>query len=534
MITNPAFRALFLTAIFSISAFAQTPRELRQIDANLRKHVAYLTSDALAGRKAGESGSVAAAGYVANHFAQLKLRPGKGRTTGKPNFLQQFPFIAGITPGDENALRLVPQNFSDERKMELRHNWVPLGSSPNIELRSVELVFAGYGIIDPAQDHDDYENLDVEGKVVLILSGTPDGGKSPAAYTRFNPHTKIKIAADKGAVAVLFIAAKNILSEDPLAQIAYDRELGNTKISAALISRQTGAELIGAKDPTEMTEIMKWLEKRKETPAGIWIGLTSPPTVKVNLKIDLTKEMADTYNVIAVLEGRDAKLKDEAIIIGAHYDHLGRNENGMINPGADDNASGVAAMLELARQLNREKKNKRSIIFVAFGANEFGRLGSRHYVENPVWPLNKTIAMINVDSVGKLSGNSLNINGSETATAWNNILHNINKIPSAAAPIENKGDSATAAQLAGTSFDLILNPNLADSSDHRPFYVKNIPILSFSTGTHTDMHTPADTANKINFEGLQKITAFLLSITQAIDTNENRPTFIAVQSAKIP
>ncbi len=250
----------------------------------------------------------------------------------------------------------------------------------------------------------------------------------------------------------------------------------------------------------------------------------------------------EAYNVVGILEGTDAVLKNEAIVIGAHYDHLGKGGMGSlaanskeIHHGADDNASGVAAMLELARQFAKEKKNKRTIIFIAFGGEEEGLLGSKFYVNNPVFPLEKTVAMINMDMVGRLNENKLTVGGIGTANEWKSMFEVKNKTTYGLVTeqVLPNGDRKTVSstQLDVSKFNLQLNEDGFGPSDHSSFYGKQIPVLFFFTGTHLDYHKPSDTADKINYEGLEKITNFVGEIVRTIDQNPTKPTYKVAPSS---
>lgn len=243
----------------------------------------------------------------------------------------------------------------------------------------------------------------------------------------------------------------------------------------------------------------------------------------------------EAYNVVGILEGNDAVLKNEAIVIGAHYDHLGKGGMGSlqanskeIHHGADDNASGVAAMLELARQFAKEKKNKRTIIFIAFGGEEEGLLGSRFYVNNPAFPIEKTVAMINMDMVGRLNEDKLTVGGIGTANEWKDLVGKKNIIEIIQPQLDKDAPIVKGAK---PLFALQLNEDGFGPSDHSSFYGKQIPVLFFFTGTHLDYHKPSDTADKINYEGLEKITNFVGEIVRSIDQNPIKPTYKVAQSS---
>lgn len=240
------------------------------------------------------------------------------------------------------------------------------------------------------------------------------------------------------------------------------------------------------------------------------------------------------YNVIGILEGRDEVLKKEAIVIGAHYDHLGRGGSGSlamnsteIHHGADDNASGTAAMIDVARQFAKEKKNRRTLIFIAFSGEEEGLFGSKHYVNNPVFPIENTVAMINLDMVGRLNEDKLNIGGIGTATEWKALVETENRYTSSVPG----ADTAYDASRMPVKFLLTLNEDGFGPSDHSSFYGKKVPVLFFFSGTHLDYHKPTDTAEKINYAGLEKIRWFVRDLLYEIDGNQARPTYAVAKSS---
>jgi len=356
-----------LSLVFSVSA--QKPSD---VEKNLRTHVSYLASDQLEGRRTGERGATNAAGYVANMFANYKLKTGlnqinqKGKTV--KSYLQSFPYISGIEAGDGNAFLINNANLN------LRTDWMPYGFSPNSNVANSEIVFAGFGITAAEANYDDYGGLEVRNKTVVVFAGAPDGGNPRSPFARFNIHAKAKIAQEKGASAILIIADETDLKNEKSAQLAFDQTLGETSVPTIIISKKTGANLIGAKDETEISQIQKWLAGK---PANAQVRFANLPKSSANIKVNLVKKQTEAYNVIGIVEGKDSVLKNEAIVIGAHYDHLGKGGAGSldvnskeIHHGADDNASGVAAMLELAKRFAKEKGNKRTLIFIALAAKK--------------------------------------------------------------------------------------------------------------------------------------------------------------------
>ena len=592
------FLSFLLLFSFVFSVAAQT-QKLSDAEKNLRVHVAYLASDKLEGRRTGEQGATFAAGYAANMFANYKLKGGVSNTkNGKTskNYLQTFPYVTGVEiapTGNEFKLTLANTSAA-QTQIEDGLAIKPVGFSPNASVENAQIVFVGYGIISEELKINDYRNSDVNGKVVVALGGNAESEN----LRRYDERAKAKIAKDKGAIGLLLISREAKLENDKLAQLKYDQTLGESAVPTLIISRKTGANILGIKE----TELKTVEDIKAINTLKVNIEMTTSPTV--SFKINLVKKLSEAYNVIGILEGNDAVLKNEAIVIGAHYDHLGKGGSGSlavnsteIHHGADDNASGVAAMLELARQFAKEKKNKRTIIFIAFGGEEEGLLGSKFYVNNPVFPLEKTVAMINMDMVGRLNENKLTVGGIGTASEWKGLVESINsKIDSSKTydssqsdplakasveqalkkkgfndviveattnvitlrgivPKDKMGEAVLIAQetaqrkinnqlvessditsefpirILSVPFALQLNEDGFGPSDHSSFYGKQIPVLFFFTGTHADYHKPSDTADKINYVGLEKVMNFVGEIVKTVDQNPTRLTYAIAKSS---
>jgi hypothetical protein len=535
--------------LFSLTA-SVTAQKAGTTEQNLRTNVTYLSSDQLEGRRTGEQGATTAAGYIANLFAQYKLKPGVAATVnGKAskNFLQKFPFTTGaeVAPtGNEFKLNLknvgnFPVQTEDNNPVK------PLIYSPNAEAANAPVVFAGYGIESPESNFNDYDGLNVTGAVVLAFDGNPENDTPRSAFSRFAVHAKAKLAKDKGAVGLLLISREEKLENDRNARVRYDQTLGETAVPVFAVSRTTAANILGIKN-AELKTIETLTAMKKDTTARIKIGFREmSPTV--SFKVNTVKTQADAYNIVGILEGTDAVLKNEAIVIGAHYDHLGKGGQGSlaansaeIHHGADDNASGTAALLELARQFAKDKKNRRTIIFVAFGGEEEGLIGSKFYVNNAVFPLDKTVAMLNMDMVGRLSENKLTVGGIGTAAEWKDLINNNNQ--SGFKTLRNEGlgkvtirnnQTGEVTDKTYPNFNLQLNEEGFGPSDHSSFYGKQIPVLFFFTGTHADYHKPTDTADKINYAGLAKVLDFVAEIIRNVDQNPMKPTYkVAPTSAQ--
>jgi hypothetical protein len=514
---------LLLSFVFSVSA--QKASDAAQ---NLRKHVEYLASDQFEGRRTGEQGATGAGGYVANMFAQSKLKAGFRMPNGKSNFMQPFPFVTGVVPAATGNGMLLEITGADGKRIRTDNpaGLKAVGFSPNGEISGAPVVFAGYGITAAEAKYDDYSGIDVRGKIALVFDGTPDSDNPHGAFGRFDARTKALIARDKGAAGILLISREAKFEDDKLTQMRYDQTLGEAAVPAFVVSRETAAVILGLKD-AELKSVEDVIKLKSQASYQVRFAFydTAPA---LSFRVNLEKKQADAYNVIGILEGRDDVLKNEAIVIGAHYDHLGRGGQGSlavnsadVHHGADDNASGTAAIIELARYFAKEKINKRTLIFVAFSGEEEGLIGSKYYVNNPVFPLEKTVAMINLDMVGRMKDDKVTVGGMGTATEWNEMVKRRNEIY-----FDNDDGYGV-----GKKMNLQFNDDGFGPSDHSSFYGKKIPVLFLFTGTHDDYHKPSDTADKINYEGLEDVTSFVADLVKTIDQNPQRPTYAVAKSS---
>ena len=586
---------LLLSLVAGIPAQIVKPAETEK---NLRTHVVYLASDRLEGRRTGEQGATFAAGYVADMFAQYKLKAGFGTNADvkiKPNYLQSFPYVTGSTLGAGNRLEFKSKTTGEKAVVILKDEWMPLGFSSSGALENLSLVDVGYGITAKNLNYDDYRGVDLKNSIALAFGGTPDKKLEPFANVR----AKAFAAREAGAKAliilidveeakstkldydnqgdaglpVIVMAYQSIskgyrlrLSEPELASISPDGTRTSHRGGTTITTKPDGMTTITKPDGTIITYRLRLGLGGNSTssdrmdgkttiknPDGTGIELENDFLYResigeketdftVSLSVDLKRKTVDAYNVVGILEGTDPQLKNEAVVIGAHYDHLGRGGMGSlavnsteIHHGADDNASGVAAMLELARQFSIEKRNKRTIIFIAFGGEEEGLLGSKFYVNNPAFTIEKTVAMINMDMVGRLNEDKLTVGGIGTASEWKSLIEGKNKLDAVITTTETQPNGTAqvvdSQKLDVSDFQLQLNEDGFGPSDHSSFYGKQIPVLFFFTGAHADYHKPSDTADKINYEGLMRVTDFVGDIVKTIDGNPLKPTYTVAKSA---
>ena len=572
--------ALLLTSI-SVVVGQQLAFQLEPSVENLRKHVSYLASDELDGRRTGTRGADEAARYIASEFSRLGLQPIVQTSTAPKNadalarYAQKFPYVAAVELGGNN--RLSVQSTGSSQNFKIESEWIPLGFSSVAKIQNAQVVFAGYGITSAELKYDDYAHSNVKGSVAVVFSGTPDGD-NPHGQFGGAGQVRIKAAAARaaGAAALLIIASEQKLQDDRLSKLSYDNA-GEAGIPVAVISRDIALRVLGATTGT-LGDYVEIADYRKvpappQTPRT-GEGMTTPVTkamllrlptrdTKLSITTDVLRREVPAYNVIGVLQGSDPKLKNETIVVGGHYDHLGRGGEGSLAPkegeihhGADDNASGTAGVLELARIFTMpEFKPKRTIVFMAFSGEEEGLLGSNFYVNNPLLPLANTVAMINMDMIGRMKDRKLQIGGVGTAKEWRDIINASNKAQTmlvnvsanGSIPMDTKPNQRPAMPIvvgsngqtivsasSESAFDLTLQEDGYGPSDHSSFYSKQIPVLFFWTGTHTDYHKPSDTSDKINYEDEAKLLAFVARIILDLDNDEKRLTFTTAKSDPTP
>lgn len=472
----------------------------------IRSHVAFLASDKLQGRRAGSPGAEAAARYIAAEFRRYGLEP-----VTSAGFMQPFSFVAEAKLGPRNLLAVKTESGS--KTLKVGSDFMPLAfSSP--EPVTGPILFAGYGISAPDLQYDNYASADVTNKIVVLLPGSPDGENPHGRFADSVPlgrevEVKALKAREKKARGVLFIAEEEEFAKDRFSRLRHNVNFLEAGIPTAVISREVAREMLGA-GPS-----LAELEKRfRETPTPIERSTT------VRMKTDVVHVKKTTANVIGLLRGNDGRLSSEYIVVGAHYDHLGlggpeslaQTPEGQIHHGADDNASGTSALLELARVLagGRERLS-RSVVLCAFSGEELGLLGSGAYTKNPAVPLDATVAMLNMDMIGRLRDNTLVVGGAGTSPAWKPLLEKLN----------------------GGGLVLRLQDDGFGPSDHQSFYVRDIPVLFFFTGSHDDYHKPSDTADRVNVEGIGRVSTLVREVVLSLAAEGERIAFSKVTSEPI-
>lgn len=476
---------------------------------DLAWHIRYLASDELKGRFTATPGARQAAAYIAAEFRRYGLQP----VGDEGSYFQHFPFIAGVHLGDANRLEATLSGRL--RRWRVKEDFMPMSFSTE-GAAELEAVFVGYGISAPEAGYDDYSGVDVNGRLVLALRYTPEGNDPHGRFGRYASfRAKALMARQHGARAIAFIAEAEDFQKSRLSQLEFDYSFADSGILALGLSRRAAEEIVGAAG-VRLDELKRAIDETQRPHSRLLSG------ARIRLQVDLVKEEKRAANVVGYVEGNDPALKDEVIVIGAHYDHLGLGgphslapkQVGQIHNGADDNASGTSGLLELAEALAAERSTlKRSVLFIAFSGEEEGLLGSSYYVKHPIIPLERTVAMINLDMIGRLRQNRLIIQGLGTSPAWKPLIEELNRT---------------------AKFDLRTGSGGVGSSDHTSFYLKNIPVLFFFTGVHSDYHKPTDDAEKINVDGEARVVQFVHEAVLRIQAWPTRPAFTKVQPTMRP
>jgi Tol biopolymer transport system component len=483
--------------------------------ADLEREVEWLADPKRDGRMTGSTGAQASAEWIADYFRKIGLQP-----PGK-DFFFPFDFNSGERVIPEKTSLTIQAENGTARKAALEKDFRPLSFSENGEAEG-DIVFAGYGLVVPeggkGTSYNSYENVDVKGKIALILRYVPENVE-PARRAHLNRYAGLRYKAmqarEHGAKAVLVVTGPNSPNAGEILPLANDNTSAGSGIIAASISGKFADELLepGGKSLKQLQTALD--DENPHAEQGFAL-----PKVKVKLSCAIQHLKKNDRDVIGVLP--PAPGNDEYVMIGAHYDHLGHGgsnsldrsgEEGQIHPGADDNASGVAWVMELAAALAQDRaqhpeKFQRGLIFACWSGEEIGLIGSAAFAEHPPISLGKIVAYLNADMVGRLRENKLTIQGVGSSHVWRRMLEKRN---------------------VAAGFDLSLQDDPYLPTDVTSFYIKSVPVLSFFTGAHEDYHRPTDTAEKINYDGLERVAQFSKQIIVDLEQAKERPDLAKVE-----
>lgn len=487
---------------------------------DLRRHITYLASEQMEGRLTGTVGEQRATDYVATVFQALGLQPAGDNGT----YFQAFEFTAGVSLGSGNLLAVHQSNAAQTQDYGLNRDWRPLAFSRTGAFEPAPLVFAGYGLVTPATDgfdeYDAFAGLDVANKWVLVLRYLPEE-VSPELRQHLasfaNLRHKAMAARDRGARGLIVVSGPNSQAKEQLVELALDTTLAGTSIAALSIVDDLAEQWL-RRSGHDLKTLQDTLDTGKPMQGFALADLTLAAT------IDIQHEKRLGRNVLARLHAAE-RPADSLMIIGAHVDHLGRglgttslargDEKGLIHYGADDNASGVGGVLEVAHFLVDLKTKghlhlRRDMLFAAWSGEELGLLGSTHFARTVGGAPNESaslapqvVAYLNMDMIGRLD-KSLTLQGVGSSSIWRDEINRANAV--IGLPISLQDDNYV-------------------PSDATTFYLKGVPILSAFTGAHEDYHTPRDTADKINYDGAAQIAHLMARLTRALGTRPEVPDY---------
>jgi hypothetical protein len=470
--------------------------------------VKSLTTPAMEGRGDGTRGLTRAAHLLEQHYRKLGLK-----SAGTNSYFQPFTVVTGAKL-KSGRNRVVSEDGAGKRELKLNQDFTPFSFSSS-GAASAPVVFAGFGATAEEFGYDDYAGLDVKDKIVLVLRYEPAFFAEKSGNQGLTRHaqliTKAINARNHGAKALVLVNGKLGEGEEDLL----------TRFGSVSGPENTGIMLVQVKN--EVAD--RWLQAAGKSLSGAQDQINHlgkpqsfalPDTLHVALEVDIETTRATVNNVLAYLPGKT----DEYVIVGAHYDHLGYGNYdslapaliGQIHPGADDNASGTAGVLELARMFAPLKGQlQRGILFASFAGEELGLLGSAHWVQSPTLPLDKAVAMLNLDMIGRIKDDKVYIGGVGTGSTLKSWVEQAN---------------------ANAGFKIEYSPGGYSASDHTSFVTKRIPVVFFFSGLHSDYHKPSDTWDKINAASAAKLVDVVGKTALELASAPDRPAFVAVVEDK--
>jgi Zn-dependent M28 family amino/carboxypeptidase len=508
-------RHLFLAVLLAASV-AATAAQIATTPPT-RAHVETLASEKFAGREAGSDGERLAAEYIAAQLQRIGARP----LPGRQSMFQAFEFTAGSRDGG-SSLAVGPAGAAastygaaDVRALSFSDDGAADG----------DVVFAGYGLVVPESanfGYDSYAGLDVKDKIVLVLRYFPEDAdaQTKAALARYSDlRYKANAARQRGAKAMLVVTGPRSPNAGELVPLSFDTAIAGSGLPAASINARVGAALL-QKSGRALADVQKELDSGNPHVAGFALN------TRARLNTRVVREKKAARNVLAYLPatGSTSGLQKPWVVVGAHYDHLGRGvggnslasreDAGRAHVGADDNASGTASVIALAEALSKEPQRKRNLLIALWSAEEIGLIGSKEFVATPPVPVSQMAAYVNFDMVGRMSNNKLAAQATGSSPVWASMIERAN---------------------VRAGFDITIQPDPYQPTDVSSFNEAQVPSLNFTTGAHTDYHKPSDTADKINYEDLDRVVDLAAAITRQLLDLDAPPQFTKVeQSSQTP
>ncbi len=470
--------------------------------------VKALTAPAMEGRGDGTKGLTQAAQMLEKRYRRLGLKP-----AGSKSYFQPFTLITGAKLRSSRN-RFAVDDAAQKRELKLNQDFVPFSFSSSDSV-TAPVVFVGYGATADEFGYDDYAGVDVKDKIVVALRYEPAGFADKAGNAGLTRHaqliTKAINARNHGAKALVLVNGKlGDGEEDLLTRFGSVSGPENTGIVLVQV-KNDAADGWGKSAGKSLADVQGQINHSTKPQSFAF-----PDTLHMTIHVDIETARATVNNVLAYLPGKT----DEYVIVGAHYDHLGRgnydslapSQIGQIHPGADDNASGTAGVLELARMFAPMKGElQRGILFMSFAGEELGLLGSAYWVQHPTLPLDKAVAMLNMDMIGRIKDEKVYIGGVGTGSTLKPVI-----------------EHAAAKQ----NFKVEYSAGGYSASDHTSFVAKHIPVLFFFSGLHSDYHKPSDTWDKINAASAARLVDVVEDAAQQLASAQERPAFVTVMEDK--
>ena len=464
-------------------------------------YIKYLSSDQLKGRATGSPELEKAAAYIAKQFKTWHLKPLHG-----DSYFQDFEVTTSARLGPHNTLR------SEDSDLRLQQDYVPMNLSSAGKV-TAPLVFAGYGITAPEYNYDDYAGIDAKGKIVIVLRHEPQefDDKSVFEGKVYTAHSQIFAKAVNakmhGAKAIVFVNDLHVHpnDKDELDKFGTTEGPANAGIAVLQVRASVASQWFQSQGKN-LNDLGKAIDSDLKPRS-----FEFPAKSQWTIDIDILREVKTVHNVGAYLPGETA----EYVILGAHYDHLGLggqfslapSMTGTVHPGADDNASGTAGVMELAHWFSTQPKHKRGVLFLTFAGEELGLLGSNYYVNHPELPLQNAVAMINMDMIGRVRAQKLYVGGVGTGTSFKKLMDDVG---------------------GHYNYHTDLTEAGYGSSDHTSFTTKQVPVLFFFSGLHGDYHKPSDTWDKIDAPAAVKLLDMISGVIERLEDDPARPTFVRV------
>jgi hypothetical protein len=509
-----------VATLFAATARADDETDAKAALKRVSYDVQFLASDELKGRGVGTEGIETAAKYIVDEYKKVGLESG----VADGSYRQLFEVNLGRQLVKDSVKVVLTGPQGKELVLECGKSCQPMAVGGDSALKEAQLVFVGYGIKADEHNYDEYKNVDVKDKVVVLIRIEPQqqkddsvfAGKEHSDYARVS--NKVQAAEDAGAAGIILVNdGVSAPTDDKDTLLAFD-ELGRSgKLPFVQIKRETLNEMLAVSpipNPTgghfeSLAEIEEHIDANLEPISAS----LSDWTLNFDCRFDSVK--AKTANIVGVLRG-EGPLADEYVVIGGHYDHLGFGEIGSragrreIHNGADDNATGTAAVMELARRYAKyDKKPKRTVVFICFSAEERGLLGAAHYCnQEALFDLSKTVAMINYDMIGWLRDGKLTVFGSGCGSTFEAVLDEAAK---------------------GSKLVLSKVPSPFAGSDHMPFYQKNVPVMFLHTGLTDTYHTPEDDFNTLNMSGALDVIDFSEKMIWNLVNRDDKPEFVSAE-----